>query len=81
MNIKYISTTFLLLILLVANSIAADKPNIILIMADDLGSADMSYLGSDIRTPNIDSLFKNGVSCAQAYTTAPVCVPQVVQVF
>ena len=35
---------------------ASQKPNIIFIMADDLGNADLGYRGSDIRTPNIDKL-------------------------
>jgi len=39
----------------------AEKPNIIFIMADDLGNADLGYRGSDIKTPNIDKLAKEGV--------------------
>ena len=54
---------------------AADRPNIVIFLADDLGSADMSCFGSDIQTPHIDSIKKNGVSCTQAYATAPVCAP------
>jgi len=38
---------------------ADDRPNVIFIMADDLGNADLSYRGSDIRTPNIDKLARN----------------------
>ena len=39
----------------------AEKPNIIFIMADDLGNADLGYRGSDIKTPNIDRLATGGV--------------------
>ena len=56
----------------------ADKrpPNVIVILADDLGYNDLSIHGStDIPTPHIDSLAKNGVRCTDAYVTAPVCSP------
>jgi len=35
---------------------ATEQPNVIFIMADDLGNADLGYRGSDIKTPNIDRL-------------------------
>ena len=69
-----IAILFFSIVASVTNSVA-ERPNIVLILADDLGSADLSCLGSDIRTPNIDSLAAGGVSCAQAYATAPVCAP------
>ena len=43
-----------------AANAAADRPNIIFIMADDLGNADLGYRGSDIQTPNIDQLAATG---------------------
>src|SRR5687767_9162857 len=55
---------------------AADKPNIVIIFADDLGYADLSCQGSrEIRTPRIDSIFTNGVRFTDGYVTAPQCSP------
>ena len=52
------------------------KPNILVILADDLGYADLGCQGSpDVKTPNIDSLAANGVRCTAGYVTAPQCSP------
>lgn len=52
------------------------KPNFIIILADDLGFADLSMNGSlQISTPNIDAIAKNGINFTQAYVSAPVCSP------
>lgn len=52
------------------------KPNFILIVADDLGFADLSLNGSkQIATPNIDRLAEEGVNFSQGYVSAPVCSP------
>ena len=54
----------------------ARKPNVIFILVDDMGYADLSSFGSkDIRTPNIDRLAKEGVKLTQAYSNGPVCTP------
>jgi len=53
---------------------SAKKPNIIIILADDLGWGDVGYHGSDIRTPNIDGLAKEGL-ILNRYYTAPICSP------
>ncbi len=60
-----------------ALAFAADpKPNIVLIMADDMGFADLSSYGAtDIRTPHIDSIGKQGVRFTNAYCNAPECTP------
>ena len=50
------------------------QPNIVVILADDLGNADLGYRGSDIRTPNIDALAKGGVRLESFYGM-PVCTP------
>lgn len=50
------------------------KPNIILIVADDLGYGDVGFLGSEIPTPTLDSLATNGVQLNRYYTF-PMCSP------
>lgn len=77
---KPITTLFLLLTLSVSASLrAADavvKPNIILIVADDLGYRDLSCFGSPaVRTPNIDKLAAGGTKLTHFYTAAAVCSP------
>jgi len=52
------------------------RPNIIYIMADDLGYADLSCYGrKDYQTPNLDKLCSQGVKFMNAYASAPVCTP------
>lgn len=52
------------------------KPNIIYILADDLGYAELGVYGQEkIETPNIDALAKNGMMFTQHYTGTPVCAP------
>lgn len=52
------------------------KPNFIIILADDLGYADLGFNGSkQISTPNIDAMAKAGVSFTNGYVSAPVCSP------
>lgn len=54
----------------------AAQPNIVLILADDLGYADLGCQGSaEVRTPNIDSIAADGVRCTSGYVTAPQCCP------
>ena len=50
-----------------------ERPNIVLIMADDLGYSDIGCYGSEIRTPNLDTLAANGVRFTQFYNTARCC--------
>ena len=53
----------------------AQKPNIIFILADDLGIANVGcYGGNNVKTPNIDSLAKSGIRYTHAFT-APLCGP------
>jgi arylsulfatase B len=59
---------------LTAQQKADQKPNIIIIVADDLGWGDVGFHGSEIMTPNIDKLSKDGIILNHFYT-APVCSP------
>ncbi|SNS13709.1 Arylsulfatase A [Belliella buryatensis] len=53
-----------------------EKPNVLFILVDDLGWADLGAFGSEFyETPNIDRLAKNGVKFKNAYTASPVCSP------
>lgn len=53
-----------------AGASAQDRPNILLIMVDDLGFADLGCYGSEIQTPHIDRLASNGLRLTQFYNTA-----------
>ena len=65
----------LCLTLNISSSRAADKPNILLIVADDLGWKDVGYNDGAFKTPNIDALAKAGVVFTQAYAAAANCQP------
>ncbi len=55
---------------------APGKPNIVLIVSDDQGYADVGYQGcQDIPTPNIDSIAQNGVRFTDGHVSCPVCSP------
>src|SRR5689334_16454800 len=57
-------------------SIQAQKPNIIYIMTDDMGYADLSCYGhKGYSTPNLDKLASQGMKFINAYAAAPVCTP------
>ncbi len=51
----------------------ADRPNILLIMVDDMGYSDMGCFGGEINTPNLDGLANNGVRFTQFYNSARSC--------
>lgn len=70
---------YLLILLIIATAthagiaLAADKPNIVLIMADDMGYTDIGCYGSEIHTPTLDGLAENGVRFTQFYNTSRCC--------
>src|SRR5687768_18416851 len=55
-------------------AVSAARPNIIFILADDLGSYDVSWRGGEIKTPNLDKLARAGAQLDQFYVQ-PVCTP------
>ncbi|KJF41720.1 sulfatase-like hydrolase/transferase [Draconibacterium sediminis] len=73
--------SYLLLLCLLVNAqeekaTIIQKPNFVLIVADDLGFADVSFNGStQIKTPNIDRLASTGVRFTQGYVSSAVCSP------
>lgn len=52
---------------------ATDKPNILVILADDLGYSDLGCYGSEIQTPNLDGLAGNGIRFTEFYNSARCC--------
>ncbi|MDQ7948194.1 MAG: arylsulfatase [Pedobacter sp.] len=58
---------------LFSKSYSQSKPNIIFILADDMGYSDIGCYGGEVATPNIDKLAKNGVKFNQFYNTARCC--------
>src|SRR5882724_4556400 len=55
---------------------AADPPpNIVFILADDLGYGDLGVYGSKIPTPNLNRMAREGVRCTEFYSSSPVCSP------
>ena len=71
--LKYI---LLHLVLINSYALANQKPNMIVILADDLGYGDVGFNGSEeILTPNIDLLAENGIICENGYVTHPYCGP------
>ena len=72
---KTFSLSFFSLIIVISLW-SEDRPNIIILLADDLGWADLGYQGSnDIRSPHIDKLANNGVRFTDGHVSASVCSP------
>ncbi|MDA9830330.1 sulfatase-like hydrolase/transferase [Akkermansiaceae bacterium] len=66
----------LFLLCILATLTAADRPHIILVMADDQGYGDCGFTGHPyVKTPNLDAMSKNSVVFDRFYAGAPVCSP------
>lgn len=57
----------------VSAAVPSERPNIIIIMADDMGYSDLGCYGSEIQTPNLDSLASEGIRFTQFYNAARCC--------
>jgi len=73
---KKIALVIVLSISLACHAQPSDRPNIIYIMVDDMGYADLSIYGrKEYTTPVLDAFAKEGMRFTQAYAAAPVCTP------
>jgi len=73
---KFIYIVLLIIFGLSFNKQSREKPNIILIVADDLGWTDLSYMGSKYyETPNIDKLSQSGITFFNGYASSANCAP------
>lgn len=68
--------TFILSLLVISSSLAQNRPNIVFILADDLGYHDLGYAGSSYyETPNIDALAARSMNFVNGYAASRVCSP------
>ena len=73
---KLVRLALLSVILFGSVAQAQRAPNILIILADDMGYGDLGCMGSELlETPHIDSLAESGTLCTQAYVSSPVCSP------
>lgn len=64
------------LMLTAAPSYGAGKPNVVLLVADDLGYGDLGFQGGrDVPTPHLDALARGGMRCSNGYVSGPYCSP------
>ena len=71
---SFIKATGFAVVMTAVNTFAQNKPNVIIILVDDMGYSDIGAYGGEVDTPNIDSLAKNGLRFTQNYNSAR-CYP------
>jgi arylsulfatase A-like enzyme len=75
-GMKFLMAWFFLVSLTLFTHAAEPRPNIVIILADDLGQRDLACYGSTFhRTPHIDALAQRGMKFTQAYSASPLCSP------
>ena len=68
-----VAATFAVAVLGTTVARAADRPNVVVILADDLGYSDLGCYGGEVRTPNLDALAKQGLRFTQFYNGGRCC--------
>ena len=75
-SLRAVCLVAFLFVLIEKTAEAKSQPNILVILADDMGYGDTGFMGSQLlKTPHLDSLARSGIYCSQAYVTSPVCSP------
>src|SRR5689334_8901863 len=69
------ATTALALAAALAVTPAADRPNVVLVLADDLGPGDVACYGGTTPTPHLDRMAKEGIRFTRYYAASPICSP------
>ena len=63
-------------LLFVLSGTVGAKPNLLIVLADDMGYGDLGITGNKtLKTPHLDALAASGVFCSQAYVASSVCSP------
>ncbi|MBM82451.1 MAG: N-acetylgalactosamine 6-sulfate sulfatase [Planctomycetaceae bacterium] len=76
MNYRVITVLLLATLAFSSSILEAAKPNIIVILVDDLGYGDLSSFGAkDLKSPFVDSIVRNGMKFTNFYANCPVCSP------
>src|SRR5690349_20702823 len=76
LHVIRLAAAVVLLLMGAISADAADRPNIVFLIADDLGYGDVGAFGqTKIRTPNIDQLAKEGMRLTQCYAGNAACAP------
>ncbi|MGV3541324.1 MAG: sulfatase-like hydrolase/transferase, partial [Rufibacter sp.] len=70
---RLLFSSLVLLVALPNKSVGQERPNIVLIMADDMGFSDIGCYGGEIPTPNLDQLAANGLRFSQFYNVGRCC--------
>ena len=75
-NIKHLTATCIILCWCSISALANDNPNIVFILADDMGYGDLGCYGAEkIKTPNIDRIAEEGILFTDGHCGASTCTP------